>query len=123
MIDQKGKISIGIILMLLIVIYGGYVAVQFLSAGFTVSQIENEIQQALNARQGSDFTPEIGEKAIRDILDKNDVFYNGEEEDVVVVTLDRQTFRTTYYVEFEIEINLIFTKKIKYVTIDEVLRR
>jgi CRISPR/Cas system-associated endoribonuclease Cas2 len=123
MIDQKGKISIGVIIMLLIVFYGGYVAVQFLSAGFTVSQIENEIQQALNARQGSDFTPEIGEKAIRDILDKNDVYYDEEDESVVVVTLDRRTFRTTYYVEFEIELNLIFTKKIKYVTIDKVLAR
>jgi hypothetical protein len=123
MIDQKGKISIGVILTLLIIFYGGYVAVQFLSAGFTVSQIENEIQEALYARQGSDFTPSVGEKAIKDILDRKDVFYNGEDESVVIVTVDPRTFRTTFYVEFEIDINLIFSKKIKYVTIDKVLNR
>jgi len=123
MIDQKGKISIGVIFILLIVLYGGFVAVQFISAGFTVSQIENEIQQALSVRQGSDFTPDVGEKAIKDILDRKDVLYDGEDEGVIVVTVDPRTFRTTYYVEFEFDINLIFTKKTKYVTIDEVLRR
>jgi anionic cell wall polymer biosynthesis LytR-Cps2A-Psr (LCP) family protein len=123
MTDQQGKFSIGAILLLLILVYGGFLAVKFTSAGFTASQIENEIKESLFLRQGSDFTPEKGKKAIRDILDKKGVYYDEENEDIIVVTIDSRTYRITYYVEYEIDINLIFFKKTKFVTLDKILGR
>jgi anionic cell wall polymer biosynthesis LytR-Cps2A-Psr (LCP) family protein len=123
MTDQQGKFSIGAILLLLILVYGGFLAVKFTSAGFTASQIENEIKESLFLRQGSDFTPEKGKKAIRDILDKKGVYYDEDNEDIIVVTIDSRTYRITYYVEYEIDINLIFFKKTKFVTLDKILGR
>lgn len=123
MINQKGKFSIGAILLLLIVVYGGFVAVKFISAGFTASQIENDVKEALYLRQGSDFTSEKGEKAIMDILDKKGVIYDGENEDLIVVTINPSNFRVSYYVEYEIDINLIIFKHTKYVTLDKILGR
>jgi hypothetical protein len=119
--NQKGKISIGAIFVLFIIVYGGFAAIKFLSAGFTASQIENEIKEALNVRQGSDFTSTIGIDAIKNILDKKKVFYDTENADAIVVTIEPRTFRVNYYVEFEIDIDLLFFKKVKYVTIDKIL--
>lgn len=123
MTNQRGKISIGGIILMLIIVYGAFAAIKFMSAGFTTSQIENEIKEALNVRQGSDFTPTIGENAIKDILDKKKVYYEKDNAETIAVTVDPTTFRVTYYVEYEMEINLLFFKKIKYVTLDEVLNR
>lgn len=123
MANQRGKISIGGIVLLLIIVYGAFAAVKFLSAGFTTSQIENEIKEALNVRQGGDFTPTVGENAIKDVLDKKGVFYEEENPDAIVVTVEPRTFRVTYYVEYEMEIDLLFFKKTKYVTIDKILDR
>ena len=123
MINQKGKFSIGAILLLLIVVYGGFVAIKFMSAGFTATQIENDVKEMLYQLQGSDFTPEKGEDAIRTILDRAGVIYDSENEEIISVTVNRSNFRVTYYVEYEIDINLIFFKHTKYVTIDKILGR
>lgn len=123
MTDQKGKISIGFIFLFLLIAYGAFAAVKYLGAGFTASQISNEIQEALYVRQGSDFSPEVGETAIRAILDKKKVFYEKDNEDAIVVKIDPNTFRISYYVEFDIDMDFIFFKKTKYVTIDKILSK
>ena len=121
--NQNGKITLIGIIMMLVIVYGVFAAIKLLSAGFMESQIENEIKQALYIRQGSDFTTTIGEEAILKILEKNDVFFDEQDEGAVVVTIDSKNFEVKYYVEFEIDIDLLFFKKTKEVTIDEVLTR
>ncbi len=123
MTNQKGKISIGFTILFLLVIYGAFCAVKYLGAGFTASQISNEIQEALYVRQGSDFSPEVGENAIRAILDKKKVFYEKDNEDAIVVRIDPSTIRISYYVEFDIDMDFILFKKTKYVTIDKILSK
>ncbi len=119
--SQKGKISISGILVLLVLVYGVFVAIKFLSTQFTSTQIENEIREALFIRQGADFTPRVGRETIIKILEKKDVIFDENSEKAIWVEIDPDTFKVRYYVEYEIEINLLLFQNVKEVTLDKTL--
>lgn len=119
--NQQGRIGITGIIVLLCVIFGGFVAVKFLSAHFTTIQIGREIKEALHVRQGSDFTSQVGRDAIIEILKKRDVIFDATDEEAIVVTVDPRTFKVKYYVEYDIEIDLLVFKNVREVTIDKSL--
>lgn len=128
-----GKIRISTVLIILVVFYGGFVAVKIVSANLTKSQIKNEIIDKLGFVRGSDFTPELGEKIIREILEENDVMPPDNEivfeEDgetkaglkrpEIFVEKEEKTAKILFFVEYEYEVNLLLFKYKKIYTIDD----
>ncbi|MCK4761546.1 MAG: hypothetical protein KAW12_05040 [Candidatus Aminicenantes bacterium] len=119
--NQNGKVTITIIILLLVLGYGVFCAVQLLRAGFTVSHIENEIRRTLFVRQGSDFSPIKSEEIIKDILEKNGVRFDPDDKELIDVLINPDTFKISYYAEFEIDMNFLFFQKTRFVVLDKIV--
>ena len=144
---QAGKITFTTILFLIVIFYGGFAAVKVISANLTKSQIKNEIIDKLGFARGDDFTPEQGEKIVRDILKAHGVIrpgdkYNFEYEDEngetastgeeegreglkppeIFVELNKKAAKIKFFVEYEYEVNLLLFKYRKIYTIDDEMR-
>jgi serine/threonine protein kinase len=78
--NQKGKANISSILIIAILVYGGFAAFKIISSRVTKSQIKNDIIEKFGYIRGPDFTPEKGEQIIREILIEHNLY----SEDVSV---------------------------------------
>ena len=114
---QSGKITILSLIALLLIVYGGFVAIKLIGSSFTDKQIEAEIIEMLGHTRGSHFTPEMGEEAIIKILKKNQVIFDEKDEEAVNVNLNHKNGTIEFYYRYEVEINLILFKKRRVVEI------
>jgi hypothetical protein len=120
--SQKGKITFFTLILLIILIYGAFVAIKLLGANFQESQIKKEVYDTIGIMRGSDFTPERGAEAIRKVLRKNDnVIFDENEEDAIEINLDKRVL--SYYFRFQIEIDLLLFKQMRLVEIEDAMER
>ena len=115
--NQRGKVGFSGLLIILILVYGGYVAVVYISSGITESQIAKEIKDEIGFLRGGDFTPEKGKNAIIEILKKNKVIFEQEDEDAIEVVLSQKEIE--YYFTYQLEMNFLLFKKIKVVETED----
>lgn len=118
---QDGKLTITGILMILIVFYGGYVAVKIISADVMETQIAKEVKEKISILRGADFTEGDAMAAIIEIVKSHDVIFNDKEKGAVSVIIDRNRGRITYQLTYDVESNLIFTSRRKTYTIKDEL--
>lgn len=110
--NQKGKITFLSFIALLIILYGGFVAIKLLGAGFADKQIEQEVIESLGATRGSHFTEDMGVDLIIKVLQKNNVIFDKEDRDAIRVNLNHKKGTVEFYYRYKVEINLIlFTKR------------
>ncbi|MCU0285413.1 MAG: hypothetical protein MUF15_03335 [Acidobacteria bacterium] len=119
---QAGRVNFTGLIMLLIIIYGGYAAVKLIAAGTMNTQIRKEVIDTLGTMRGADFSEEEGEEAIRDILFKHDVIFDENNENTVNVVLNRDKGTITFYYTYDVETNFIFFKKIRTIKVKEGLK-
>jgi len=81
--------------------------------------IENDIKASLYLRQGSDLTPALARDAILEVLNKHKVSFNREDEEAIWVDIAPGTYRTKYHVEYDFEIDFLFFKQLREVTIEK----
>jgi hypothetical protein len=115
---EQGKLNFTGLLMLAIVIYGGFAAVKYISTNLMVSQIENEIVDDFGLKRGADFTEEEAMQAIRDILSRKDIIFNPDDPTAVDVQIDRTKGKIFYYYKFEVETDYLFFKTKKVVEVE-----
>lgn len=127
--NQKGKVNISSILIVALLVYGGFVAFKIIASGVTKSQIKNEIIEKFGFERGSEFTPERGREIIRKILMEHDLYNEdviGKEEDesesggkqinaaaygtIIEVEIRQRGTRIRFSVDYTDEINLVFFK-------------
>jgi len=118
--NEKGKITIGGLIMLLVVIYGAYAAFIYLGSKIEKSQIANEVMDTIGLFRGADFTPEKGREAIKEILFKHDVIFTEDHEGLVEVQINNQMIE--YYFTYEIEMDFLFFKKKMIVETEDKMR-
>lgn len=143
--NQKGKANISSILIIAILVYGGFVAFKIISSRITRSQIKNEIIDKFGYIRGTQFTSEKGEQVIREILiehnlysedvsggekEENEYENESEAEDVnvenygtrIAVDIRQKGSKIWFSVEYFDEINLLFFKtKARYYIEHEML--
>ena len=118
--NQKGKITIGGLIFLLIIIYGAYAAFVYLGARVEKSQIANEVKDAIGLHRGGDFSAQKGEEVIRDILYRKDIVFTDEHASQISVEVNRQ--KIVYYYTFDIEMDFLFFKRIMVVENEDSMR-
>lgn len=119
---QTGRINFTGLIMLFIIFYGGYVAIRFIAAGTTNTQIRKEVIDTLGTMRGADFSEEEGIKAVRGVLLDHDVIFDENDEDAVSVKLDRDKGRISFFYKYDVELNLLFFKKKRTVEVKEGLK-
>ncbi len=119
---NSGKITFGGFIFLLLIVYGGFVAVKLIGAKYMQSQIKNEVFDEMGVLRGAGFTSEKGEQAIIDILLKHKSVVFDKNQGVVEVTIDRKKGSIKYRFEYKIKSDLILFKKIKSIVVDEKVR-
>ena len=115
--SQSGKVTLLSLIAILLIVYGGFVAIKLIGSSFSDKQIEKEIIEMLGATRGSHFTSEMGVEAIIRILKKNQVIFDEKDEEVVSVNLNHKKGTIEFYYRYEVEINLILFKKRRVVEI------
>jgi hypothetical protein len=139
--NQKGKVNISSILIIVILVYGAFAAFKIISSRITKSQIKNEIIDKFGFIRGPQFTPEKGEQVIREILIQHDLYsedvsyaeedeYETAAEDVnveyygtrIAVEIRQKGSKIWFSVEYVDEINLLlFKTKSRYLIEYEML--
>lgn len=109
------------LLILVIIFYGGYVAVKLISASMTETQIEKEVVERLAMYRSTDLTDEDAMKHIREVIGKHDVIFD-DEQGGVDVQIDRKGGKIFYYYKYGMEVDLIFWTKEKTVEVDSEIR-
>lgn len=147
--NQKGKVTIGSFLVMLVLFYGGFVAFKIIASRATKSQLKKEITDKFGFYRGSEFTPEKGEKLIQEIMMEYGLYSAGGIDEVVeddveseseseyeadqesesvyqgtriTVELRSKRSKIWFRVDYVDEINLIFFKtKARYSIEDQML--
>jgi hypothetical protein len=119
---QRGKVTFFSLILIIMLIYGIFVAIKLLGANFQESQIKKEVYDTIGVMRGSDFTTDMGAEAIRKILRKNDnIIFDENEEDAIEINLDKSVI--AYYFRFQIEIDLLLFKQLRLVEIEDTMER
>ncbi len=111
--NQRGKVGFTGLLLIILVIYAGYAAVVYISAGISESQIAKEVKDKIGLLRGGDFTSEKGITVIIEILEKNDIIFTQEDEEAIEVEVGRRDI--TYRFTYEIEMDFLLFKSRKFV--------
>ena len=119
---QNGKITFTGFIFLLLILYGGFAAVKLISASLMETQIENEVKDTLGFIRGAALTEEKAYKAIKDILQKNDVIFDEKKKGAIEVRIDRRAGKLIYNFKYDVEVNLIFFKQRRTVEVKHEMR-
>jgi hypothetical protein len=65
---QSGKITLGTIVILALLVYGGFVAFKFITVRVGKTEIKNDIINRLGMVRGQDFTEDKGVELIEEVL-------------------------------------------------------
>lgn len=119
---QQGRVNFTGLIMILLIVYGGYAAVKLISASLSETQIRKEVIDTLGTMRGADFSAEDGTNAVKDVLMKNGVVFDEEGGNEASVKLDRQHGNITFYYKYNVEVDLLFFKKKKTVEVKEDMK-
>lgn len=115
--NQKGKITFLSLIALLIIVYGAFVAIKLIGSSFSDKHIEKEVTEELGTARGSQFTSEMGEEIVREILKKYHVIFDENDEGAVSVSINDKKGTIEFYYRYQVEVNLIFFKKLRTVEV------
>jgi len=115
MFDNKGKMTITSLILILLIIFGAFALFKELMILGKEKTIQKEIKDTFGAIRGAAFTRERGLNAIYDILDRNGIS-ESHIDDVFLEISDR---RIKYSVSFRIESDLIIMKRVKEILIED----
>ena len=79
MTNLKGKINFAGLLMIAVVLYGGFVAYKLISVQYESNQVKKEIFDKLGIARGPDFTIEDAYKYIIEVLVARDIAIQGQK--------------------------------------------
>jgi len=120
--SNQGKLTITGIIVIFLIIYGGFAAIQIITANITEGEIEKKVTDKLGRERRFSLSESEAEDYIFEILSKHkDIIFGDAEEDTIQVTIDKEKKTLAYYFEYALETNLIFTKKIKRVRVDKAM--
>ncbi len=119
---EKGKITVTGFIFLLLILYGGFAAVQLISASMMETQIENEVHDTIGFIRGADLTEDKAYEAIKNILQKNKVIFDEKKNGALVVRIDRREGKISYQFMYDVEVNLIFFKHRRTVEVKNEMR-
>jgi hypothetical protein len=122
MMKERGRINFTGLIMLCIIVYGGYAVVKLIAESAMETQIRKEVIDTLGTMRGADFADEDGVAAIRKILSQNDVIFDETDENAVKVTVNRSKGTISFSYKYDVEINFLFFKKIKTVELKDGLK-
>ncbi len=112
---KDGKATFSTLVFIILIFYGGYVAVMLISAKITESQIESDIIDRFGILRGPDFSEDKAATEIRKILKKNGAVLDEADKDSLSVRIHSN--RIEYFCKYTVETNLIAFKKIKQVVL------
>jgi len=117
---NQGKLTFTGLIVILLIIYAAFAAVQIITANMTEGEVEKKVTDRLGIERGYHLTENQAEDFIYEILSKQRGIIFGEaEEDTISVTIDREKKILSFYFEYGLETNFIFTKKLKRVRVDK----
>lgn len=137
--NQKGKVNIGGILIIAVLVYGAFAGFKVISSRVTKTQIKSEIIEKFGFIRGTDFTPALGEEIIRKILIEHNLYsegvgegeedeYESGDENVnaasygTKIAVNVQGAKIRFSVEYTDVIDFIFFKtKARYLIQEEML--
>jgi hypothetical protein len=79
--NQQGKVNFTSIILLVLILYGAFVAFKFITAHITKGQIKNDVINRFGYVRGPDFSEEQGEKIIREVLVNHGVLTSAAENE------------------------------------------
>jgi len=118
--NNQGKLTITGIIVILLILYGAFAAVKIVSAKLSEGEIQKKVKDRLGRERGFTLTEVHAEDIIFEVLSKQrDIIFGDKEEDTISVTIDTEKKILSYYFEYSIQTDLIFTKQIKRVRVNE----
>lgn len=115
--NQRGKITFLSLIALLIIVYGAFAAIKLIGSSLSDKHIEKEVIEELGTARGSYFSAEMGEEIIRTILKKYQVIFDENDAGAVSVSKNEKKGTIEFYYRYQVEVNLIFFKKLRTVEI------
>ena len=120
--SNQGKLTLTGIIVIFLIIYGGFAAIQIITANITEGEIEKKVTDRLGRERRFSLSESEAEDYIFEILSKQkDIVFGDAEEDTIQVTIDKEKKTLAYYFEYTLETDFIFTKKIKRVRVDKAM--
>lgn len=113
----SGKLTITGFLMVAVVVYGSFIAVKFISAGVSETQIGKEVEEAISAIRGPEMTDERASEEARNVLLKKDVIFNPDDPESVIITINRREGKIQIQLKYDILVDCFlfkYTKKVNY---------
>lgn len=121
--NNKGKLTFTGLLVIVLVFYGAFAAVQIINAKLTEGEIQKKVKDRVGIERGYSLTDGEAEDFIYEVLSKqNDIIFGASEEDMISVTIDKDTKTLSYYYEYGLETDFIFFKNLKRVRVDDSMR-
>ena len=121
--NNKGKLTFTGLLVIVLVFYGAFAAVQIINAKLTEGEIQKKVKDRVGIERGYSLTDGEAEDFIYEVLSKqNDIIFGEAEEDMISVTIDKDTKTLSYYYEYGLETDFIFFKNLKRVRVDDSMR-
>ena len=121
--NNKGKLTFTGLLVIVLVLYGAFAAVQIINAKLTEGEIQKKVKDRVGIERGYSLTDGEAEDFIYEVLSKqNDIIFGASEEDMISVTIDKDTKTLSYYFEYGLETDFIFFKNLKRVRVDDSMR-
>lgn len=116
--NQNGKVTLLGLIMLMVFIYGSFVAIKVISQNLTQSQIKSEVRALVNTIADPKLTSEKGEQYIRDLLSTKNIIFDDEYEVILRHSDDGKEIE--FYYEYEMSMNLfLFTTEPKLVQVED----
>ncbi|MGE5343280.1 MAG: hypothetical protein ACM3SY_17565 [Candidatus Omnitrophota bacterium] len=139
---QQGKVTLTGLLLIVIIVYGAFVAIKFASVTIDSTQLKKDISDRIGLSRGPDFTLEDGQKIIREILVQKRIIaaderiaVEGEENEnppggdsdapqtpprvTIAVRFDDNKTKIKFFVKYDEELNLILFKRKQTVTVED----
>ncbi len=118
--NNKGKLTFTGIIVIFLILYGAFAAVQLINAKITEGEVSKKVKDRMGRERRYSLTGSEAEDYIYEILSKQrHIIFGDAEEDTIIVTIDKENKTLSYYFEYGIETNLVFFKKMKRVKVDD----
>ncbi len=118
--NNKGKLTFTGIIVIFLILYGAFAAVQLINAKITEDEVAKKVKDRMGRERRYSLTDSEAEDYIYEILsEQRHIIFGDAEEDTIVVTIDKEKKTLSYYFEYGVETNLIFFKKLKRVKVDD----
>jgi hypothetical protein len=121
--NNKGKLTFTGILVIILILYGSFAAVQIITAKLTEDEISKKVKDRLGRERRFSLTDSEAEDFIYEVLStQKGIIFGENEEDSISVTIDLDNKTIHYSFDYGIETDLIFFKKLRRIRVDDSIR-